>query len=82
MLEDWIYKGQINDPYHEFMISEDKEITKEKLQEDFNEKFWEKKYWITNRNNIPKFLEDISERILLTGKYLNAINETDRTKKL
>jgi gamma-tubulin complex component 2 len=80
MLEDWIYKGQINDPYHEFMISEDKEITKEKLQEDFNEKFWEKKYWITNRNNIPKFLEDISERILLTGKYLNAINETDRTK--
>lgn len=42
MLEDWIYKGQINDPYTEFMITEDKEITKEKLKEDFNEKFWEK----------------------------------------
>jgi gamma-tubulin complex component 2 len=79
MLEDWIYKGQINDPYHEFMITEDKEITKEKLQEDFNEKFWEKKYSI-NRNSIPKFLENISERILLTGKYLNAINETDQSR--
>ena len=39
MLEDWIYKGQINDPYNEFMISEDKEITKDKLKDDFNEKY-------------------------------------------
>lgn len=75
MLEDWIYKGQINDPYNEFMIAEDKEITKEKLREDFNEKFWDKKYSI-NRQNTPKFLEHLSEKILLTGKYLNAIYET------
>lgn len=59
------------------MIVEDREITKEKLQEDFNEKFWEKKYSI-NRINTPKFLENIAERILLAGKYLNAINETDQ----
>ena len=39
MLEDWIYKGLINDPYNEFMIIEDKEINKEKIKEDFNEKF-------------------------------------------
>ena len=39
MLEDWIYKGQINDPYNEFMINEDSEISKEKLKEDFNEKY-------------------------------------------
>ena len=39
MLEDWIYKGQINDPYNEFMINEDSEINKEKLKEDFNEKY-------------------------------------------
>lgn len=75
MLQDWIFKGQINDPYNEFMISEDKDITKEKLKEDFNEKFWEKKYSI-NSQNIPKFLASISEKILLTGKYLNAIFET------
>lgn len=39
MLEDWIYKGRINDPYNEFMITEDKDITKEKLKDDFNEKY-------------------------------------------
>ena len=77
MLEDWIYKGQINDPYAEFMIVEDKEITKEKLKDEFNEKFWDKKYTI-NRNNTPKILEPISEKILLTGKYLNAIHETGK----
>lgn len=75
MLQDWIFKGQINDPYNEFMVSEDKDITKEKLKDDFNEKFWEKKYSISSQNT-PKFLAVISEKILLTGKYLNAIFET------
>ncbi len=78
MLEDWIYKGRINDPYNEFMIIEDKEINKEKIKEDFNEKFWEKKYSV-NRNNAPKFIEHLCDKILLTGKYLNAINETGKS---
>jgi gamma-tubulin complex component 2 len=39
MLEDWVYKGQINDPYNEFMIVEDKDISKEKLKDEFNEKY-------------------------------------------
>lgn len=39
MLEDWIYKGLINDPYNEFMINEDKDINKDKIKEDFNEKY-------------------------------------------
>lgn len=39
MLEDWIYKGQINDPYNEFMIYENKEIVKENLKDNFNEKY-------------------------------------------
>jgi gamma-tubulin complex component 2 len=30
------------------------------------------------KQNTPKFLEHISEKILLTGKYLNAINETGK----
>ena len=77
MLEDWIYKGQINDPYNEFMIVEDKDITKEKLKEDFNEKFWERKYSL-NRANMPKIFTDLGEKILLTGKYLNAIYETGK----
>lgn len=77
MLEDWIYKGLITDPYNEFMIIEDKDINKDKIKEDFNEKFWEKKYAV-NRNNAPKFMEHLTDKILLTGKYLNAINETGK----
>lgn len=30
---------------------------------------------------MPKFLEPLAEKILLTGKYLNAIHETDRAVK-
>ena len=59
------------------MVVEDKEINKDKIKEDFNEKFWEKKYSV-NRNNAPKFMEHLTEKILLTGKYLNAINETGK----
>lgn len=39
MVEDWIYRGLINDPYNEFMINEDKDINKDKIKEDFNEKY-------------------------------------------
>ena len=40
MLENWVYKGQISDPYNEFMVVEDKDISKKKLSEDdFNEKY-------------------------------------------
>lgn len=39
--------------------------------------FWWKKYTI-NDNNIPKFLEPLKTKILLTGKYLNAIHETGK----
>lgn len=31
---------------------------------------------MANPNNVPKFLEPLSSKILLTGKYLNAIHET------
>lgn len=35
MLEHWIYEGTVEDPYHEFMIEERKEFTKETLADDF-----------------------------------------------
>ena len=41
MLEEWIYKGQLNDPYNEFMIVENKDKPKyEKGDEEcLNEKY-------------------------------------------
>jgi len=39
MLEDWIYEGLVNDPYDEFMINEDKEITRNRLKNEFDDKY-------------------------------------------
>ena len=75
MLDDWIHKGVINDPYNEFMIVEDKEIAKDNFKLDLNDKFWEKKYTL-KRETTPKFLESFATKILLIGKYINAVNTT------
>ena len=75
MLDDWIHKGIINDPYGEFMIIEDKTIAKDNFKLDLNDKFWERKY-ILKRETTPKFLESFSSKILLIGKYINAVNTT------
>ncbi|CAF0999098.1 unnamed protein product, partial [Didymodactylos carnosus] len=84
MLETWIYKGIIHDPYNEFMVTENKDVQKENLENDFNDKYWGKRY-VLNRNNTPRLLESMSEMILNTGKYLNAIRESgidDKTKTM
>jgi gamma-tubulin complex component 2 len=39
--------------------------------------FWDKKYSL-NRSNTPKIFAELGEKILLTGKYLNAIYETGK----
>lgn len=39
MLDNWLHKGVINDPYNEFMIVEDKEIAKDNAKDDFNDKY-------------------------------------------
>ncbi|ESO07657.1 hypothetical protein HELRODRAFT_170184 [Helobdella robusta] len=51
MLENWIYKGIINDPYSE-------------------------RYTI-RRESVPAFLEQLSSKILNTGKYLNVVRQSD-----
>nr|XP_039253451.1 gamma-tubulin complex component 2-like [Styela clava] len=74
MLEKWIYRGQINDPYGEFMVEENKKISKEKLQEEYNDQYWEMRYTLC-RDRIPVFLLQSAEKILSTGKYLNVVRE-------
>ena len=41
ILEDWIYRGQLNDPYNEFMIGENKDKPRndKKDEECLNEKY-------------------------------------------
>ncbi|KAK2180083.1 hypothetical protein NP493_457g05005 [Ridgeia piscesae] len=74
ILEKWIYKGLIQDPYSEFLIEENESFQKEKLQEDYNDAYWELHYTIC-REQIPIFLERMADKILNTGKYLNVVRE-------
>lgn len=68
MLHDWIFNGKVEDPHNEFMIHENL-FQKEDLK---SPNYWEECY-IIDSENVPKFLSDFSEKILSSGKYLNAI---------
>eukprot|EP01116_Phalansterium_solitarium_P012776 TRINITY_DN2935_c0_g1_i1.p1 TRINITY_DN2935_c0_g1~~TRINITY_DN2935_c0_g1_i1.p1 ORF type:complete len:812 (-),score=349.12 TRINITY_DN2935_c0_g1_i1:98-2533(-) len=74
MLEAWIYKGAIQDTYGEFFVEENEQMQKEKLNEDYNDDYWEHRYTIKQKQ-LPSFLSSISEKILVTGKYLNVMRE-------
>ncbi|XP_076078123.1 gamma-tubulin complex component 2-like isoform X5 [Mytilus galloprovincialis] len=80
ILEKWIYKGIIKDPYSEFLVEENETIQKEKLQEDYNDAYWDQHYTIC-RERIPVFLEQVADKILNTGKYLNVIRLCGRDPK-
>ncbi|KAE8283922.1 Gamma-tubulin complex component 2 [Larimichthys crocea] len=76
ILEKWIYRGIIKDPYSEFMV-EEHELQKEKIQEDYNDKYWDQRYTIV-QHRIPSFLQKMADKILSTGKYLNVVCECGR----
>ncbi|KAL4841841.1 hypothetical protein H8958_016737 [Nasalis larvatus] len=76
VLEKWIYRGIIHDPYSEFMV-EEHELRKERIQEDYNDKYWDQRYTIVQQQ-IPSFLQKVADKILSTGKYLNVVRECGR----
>ncbi|XP_018606329.1 gamma-tubulin complex component 2 [Scleropages formosus] len=76
ILEKWIYRGIIKDPYSEFMV-EEHELQKEKIQEDYNDKYWDQRYTVV-QHRIPSFLQKMADKILSTGKYLNVVRECGR----
>jgi gamma-tubulin complex component 2 len=53
-------------------VEENETINKEKLQEEYNDAYWEGHYTIC-RERIPVFLEQVANKILNTGKYLNVV---------
>ncbi|XP_019730012.1 gamma-tubulin complex component 2 isoform X2 [Hippocampus comes] len=76
ILEKWIFRGIIRDPYSEFMV-EEHELQKEKIQEDYNDKYWDQRYTVV-QHRIPSFLQKMADKILSTGKYLNVVRECGR----
>ncbi|KAI8341283.1 Spc98 family-domain-containing protein [Chlamydoabsidia padenii] len=75
ILHAWIYRGEIMDPYNEFMVLEKRNVKKENLKEDFNDAYWEMRYTVRDNGLVPGFLEPMKQQILLAGKYLNVVRE-------
>lgn len=50
----------------EFMV-EEHELQKEKIQEDYNDKYWDQRYTIV-QHKIPSFLQKMADKILSTGE--------------
>jgi sarcosine oxidase delta subunit len=74
MLSSWLFRGDLNDPYQEFMIKEDASVSRDALQEDFNAQYWEHRYTLREQA-IPKILRDHANKALIAGKYLNVVRE-------
>lgn len=74
MLNEWLHHGAINDPHNEFLIKEQKSIKRERLEQDYTDEYWERRYTIRDKD-VPPQLESVKEKVLLAGKYLNVVRE-------
>lgn len=74
MLNEWLHHGGIKDPHAEFLIKEQKSIRRERLDEDYTDEFWTKRYTIREKL-VPPQLEAVQDKVLLAGKYLNVVRE-------
>lgn len=74
MLNEWLHHGGIKDPHAEFLVKEQKWIRREKLEEDYTDEYWEKRYTIRD-NEVPPQLDSVRDKVLLAGKYLNVVRE-------
>lgn len=74
MLNEWLHHGGINDPHSEFLIKEQKSIKRERLEQDYTDEYWERRYTIRD-HDVPPQLEGVKDKVLLAGKYLNVVRE-------
>ncbi|KAL9029000.1 MAG: hypothetical protein Q9196_002708 [Gyalolechia fulgens] len=77
MLRQWIYDGELSDPYHEFFVHEQRSSRDASNQPDPRRapatSVWEDKYKL-EENMIPTIItEDFARKIFLIGKSLNFI---------
>ncbi|KAG7385097.1 hypothetical protein PHYPSEUDO_001949 [Phytophthora pseudosyringae] len=77
MVERWIYHGDLVDPYDEFMIRRDDQVSKEDVQDNPYSTYWQSRYTI-RASQVPLFLSRVAQKILTAGKYLNVFRTCNR----
>jgi gamma-tubulin complex component 2 len=79
IMKRWIYEGVLDDPYHEFMVAENKSISKDAMAEDLSKsnEYWDGRYAVLEKH-VAWFLSRCKGTLLTTGKYLNVVRECGR----
>jgi gamma-tubulin complex component 3 len=77
MLRQWIYDGELSDPYHEFFVSEQDPNATNDTQDGRSRggasSVWEDKYKL-NEDMVPSIItQDFAQKVFLIGKSLNFI---------
>ncbi|KAK8785899.1 hypothetical protein V5799_007733 [Amblyomma americanum] len=72
MLESWVYRGRIEDPFKEFLVGDKTLIKKEDMSIDSSDNYWNSRYTL-RLDMVPSFMKPIKDRIFATGKYQNVI---------
>lgn len=77
MVERWIYYGDLVDPYDEFMIRRDNQVSKEDVQDNPYSTYWQSRYTV-RASQVPLFLARVAPKILTAGKYLHVFRTCNR----
>lgn len=72
MLSKWLFRGDLDDVYGEFMIMEDTTLSREALLDDFNAQYWEQRYSL-REEHVPIIIQKHAQQALTAGKYLNVV---------
>ncbi|MCJ1382754.1 Microtubule-nucleating Tub4p (gamma-tubulin) complex component [Xylographa soralifera] len=77
MLRQWIYDGELSDPYHEFFVIEQDQDQNENKNTDLRRvpatSVWEDKYKLDHATVPSIITEDFAKKVFLIGKSLNFI---------
>jgi len=79
-LTTWLHRGIIIDPAKDFFVEDHEVLDRSSLPLEYNDDYWEKRYCL-RIDKIPVFLQRYADTILRTGKYLNVIQQCDKTAK-
>ena len=72
MLSKWLFRGDLDDAFCEFMVMEDSNLSREALQDDFNAQYWEQRYTL-REEHVPSIIRKHARSALTAGKYLNVV---------
>jgi len=79
-LSKWLYRGVIIDPGKDFFVEDHEVVDRSCLPTEYNDDYWEKRYCL-RMDKVPAFLSRYADTILRTGKYLNVIQQCDKTAR-